>query len=100
MNERLKHLGHQFGAHIVEPPGEWYGFDPIHVKMRHWARAWGEIMGNWAFAEKKISPAAGSLRRWFYLRRLRPQHRRWLGIDQRRDQPSGRLRDGTSIALY
>ena len=100
LDGRLIDLAAARGCMLRSLRAAWYGVDPIHVKMCHWAVAWGEIMADWAVGGKKKSPAAGSLRRWFYLRRLCPQHRRWLGINQRREQPSGRLRDGTSIALY
>ena len=100
LDGRLSELASARGCKLHSPRAAWYGVDPIHVKFRHWAGAWGEIMANWASEEKKISLSSASLRRWFYLRRLCPQHRRWLGIHQRREQPSGRLRDGTTIALY
>jgi len=100
LDQRLRELAAARGCELRFFRAAWYGVDPIHVKMCHWGSAWGEILADWAPAGKKTSPAEGSLRRWFYLRRLRPQHRRWLGIRQHCDQPSGRLRDGTSISLY
>jgi hypothetical protein len=100
LDERLSELATARGCAWHSPRAVWYGVDPIHVKFCHWASAWGEILANWAPEGKKVSLSVGSFRRWIYLRRLCPQHRRWLGIQQRREQPSGRLRDGTTVALY
>src|SRR5262245_4751872 len=31
----------------VEQQPDWYGFDPIHIRRRHWRAAWAEIMAPW-----------------------------------------------------
>lgn len=90
----------EHNATRVVPRREWYGLDPIHVKMRDWATSWQEILSIWASEEKKLLPARGSLKRWLYLRRLRPETWRMWGISRHCAQPCGRLRDGSTIALY
>jgi len=40
LNEGVSSLAQRYGAHVVEPCPSWYGFDPIHIKMRHRSEAW------------------------------------------------------------
>jgi len=73
--------------------------DPIHIRRGFWAEAWCEILsatGECTAAQR----ARGSLRRWWQLRRQRPQARRLFGISQRREQPACTLRSGSVISLY
>jgi hypothetical protein len=85
---------------LVPQRSDWFGFDPIHIRIRSYAGAWGEILSSWN-GEGAASPRArGSLRRWLSLRSIVPEERRILGITQRREQPARRLADGTTIAFY
>ncbi len=79
---------------------EWYGFDPIHVKLRHWRAAWGEILSPWHDGQPLPEVPRPARRRWLYLRRLTPQQRWLFGISRRCPQPSGELPDGSTVALY
>jgi hypothetical protein len=78
----------------------WYGIDPIHIQLRHWSRAWAEMLSSWNGEEAAAVVARASLKRWLYLRTRRPHERVWLGIKQHFEQPSARLRDGTMISFY
>jgi hypothetical protein len=100
LNDGLKRLGDERRVPVVELSGEWYGFDPIHIRLRHWRAAWREILSAWSDTPVGASAARGSLTRWLYLRSLPPLERRLFGRERRAAQPSGRLRDGTTIALY
>jgi hypothetical protein len=53
-------------------------------------------------AGERVAPhlARGSWRRWWQLRRQRPQARRLFGIPQRCEQPACILRSGSAISLY
>ena len=86
-------------THIL-PENAWYGFDPIHVRRRHWRAAWQSYTGPWRAVDRAPELVRGSLARWLYLRSLAPEVRWLCGIEQRRAQPAGRLADGTTIALY
>lgn len=99
LDERLGRLAEEQGVTLVGTWPAWYGFDPIHIKLRHWRAAWAQIVcaGSEAEAPRR---AAGSLARWLYLRTRLPEQHWLLGIERRRAQPSGRLRDGTTISLY
>jgi hypothetical protein len=100
LNQRLWDIGKRRGLVLVEQQPEWYGFDPVHIKRRYFARAWLNILSGWADGLPLPEPARGSLRRWLYLRLLGPE-RRWLfGREQQTSQPAGRLADGTTLAFY
>jgi hypothetical protein len=100
LDRRLVALAGQRGLSLVGHRVEWYGLDPIHIKVRHWSRAYGEIMSPWL--EEGLSPglAQGSLWRWIYLRLLAPDRRWLLGREQRQVQPAGILADGTAVSFY
>jgi hypothetical protein len=90
----LRRLAEETGATIVEPRGDWYGVDPIHIRPRARRSAWGEILGVPA-ASARIS-FGETLR----LRAAAPALRWLAGIERHRKQPSFVARDGTRVALY
>ena len=100
LNDRLRELGSSRGIQLVKPDVGWYGLDPIHIKIFHWRRAWCHILKTWSNDPQRSEAVTVSLRRWLYLKRLCPEQRWILGIEQRRLQPVGSFGDGTTIALY
>jgi hypothetical protein len=88
------------GIPLITPRSEWYGFDPIHIKNSQIPRAWSEILASWSDAAAPPAPSRRTLGREVYLRTLLPERRWLLGIEQRRQQPAGRLSDGTTISLF
>jgi hypothetical protein len=100
LNAGLAELAATRNVRLVEQRGGWYGFDAIHIRLRRWREAWSEILAPWSDAPIRAPYARGSLTRWFYLRSLPPLERKLFGRERRAAQPSGRLRDGTTIALY
>lgn len=100
LDARISELAGRYEVRSVAQRPEWYGLDPIHIRRRHVPGAWHEILSAWANGADRPGAARGSLWQAWQVRRLAPA-RRWIfGLEQRRDQPSGRLRDGTTIALY
>jgi hypothetical protein len=100
LNDHVRRLAIERGFSLVSQRATWYGFDPIHIKWGQRSLAWREIMGFWRESFEAIDPARATLGRTLYLRSRVPHHRRVLGIEQRGPQPCGRLRDGTTVALY
>lgn len=100
LDEGLVRLAEEHGLRSVRPRVEWFGFDPIHVRMRHWAVAWSEAISLWNDAAQESILARGSFARWIYLRSRAPAERTIFGRQRRAAQPCGRLRDGTTIAIY
>jgi len=99
LNERIKQLAAQYQATLVRPQGNWYGFDPIHLRREQQADAWSEVMSHWNPRPNAIR-CPGTVWNALYLRSLRPHRRRVVGIPLRRSQPCGQLTDGTRISLY
>ena len=100
LNRRVSEIAAEREIRVIPVKTAWFGFDPIHIQRRHWAVAWSEILGHWHDQPASAAASRGSLSRWLYLHLLTPEHRRILGLSQRRRQPAGKLRDGSTIALY
>ena len=99
LDARLMEISRQRGSRVVEPNACWYGFDPIHIKLRQWGDAWSEILTPWAGVPQSScgKPALGD---WLRLARLAPERRWMLGREQLKKQPCGLMLDGTVISLY
>ncbi len=93
LNERLRSLGQERGARVVEPPSSWYGMDPIHIRRRIRKEAWAEIL---------IHPSlrAGQTPGHGRLPLLGAEELRLCGVTLRNPQPVCRFKDGTTVALY
>jgi len=99
LNTRVVQLAQRHGACVKKPKAEWYGLDPIHIRMRHWSQAWHGILCNWRDGVRP-SRARGSFTRWLGLQRQRPQSRHLFGVHQQRAQPTCIMRGGSTISLY
>lgn len=99
LNEHLVRLAAERKIPTVVPPAKWYGFDPIHIQLKHWPTAWMKILARWRPGQEVLRPS-GSLRRFLYLRSIVPDQRWLLGIPQRRQQPAGKLPDGSWVSYY
>jgi hypothetical protein len=100
LNELVVELGQSHNLPTPTPRGEWYGFDPIHIRRRHRDAAWGELLASWfdqpnAAAFRRVGPAR-ALSLW----RQRPFERRWFGRVQSSPQPVLREQDGSRLWLY
>ena len=90
----IRRLAAGAGATIIDPPGDWYGADPIHVRRRDRAAAWAEILGV-----AKL-PAPMPLGEALRLRAAAPDVRWLAGVERRRRQPAFAAPDGLRVALY
>lgn len=98
LDHRLRDLAQRWAVERIELRDEWYGIDPIHIRIAWWSRAWSQMLASWS--------AAGAVRarfsfdRWQRLRRMIPE-RGWLfGWEWHRRQPAGSLPGGVRISLY
>ena len=96
----LRALARARGAAIVCPPAEWYGFDPIHIRRGARREAWCELLRAWREGDCPVASPRGGLSQALYLSRLQPERQRRFGVERCAVQPCGRLREGTTIALY
>lgn len=99
VNERLCELADRYGAVRIKPREEWFGLDPIHIRLRHLGPAWRDILAPWCEGEPP-APARPTLLRWYRLRFQRPLYRRVFGFEQRRDQPVAHLPDGSVVSYF
>ena len=100
LNQRLSALGDGRGVRLREPPRPWYGFDAIHIKRRQLPRAWAEVCGEWLDEPRPAGRLGWSPRRWWSMSRMTPQRWWLLGVPMGREQPAGRLSDGSTVWLY
>ncbi|MBL8861833.1 MAG: hypothetical protein JNK02_07450 [Planctomycetes bacterium] len=96
LDARLRAIAQAYHSTHVAPRAEWYGIDPIHVRLRargEAARTLLEALGPRRGAEP------GSLELGA-LSRLKPQSFSWFGIQASWPQPSARLADGTRVSWF
>jgi len=99
LNRSVEALATARGMHVVTPRGAWYGLDPIHIRQRLYRSAWQEVLGKWR-EQKNSSISRLKLTESLYVRTRFPQQVKWFGRHFCAPQPSVRLADGTTIALY
>ena len=87
LDDRLQALADAYGASVVEPPGAWYGFDPIHIRYRRRAAAWRSLFSNWRGFNAEAPLNRLSIAARGRVRLLRPAVRRMLGREQITPQP-------------
>jgi hypothetical protein len=92
LDERLRRLGREHDALLVEPEASWYGIDPIHLRRSRRREVWERLTGV------SGPPAAEPAR--LRLPLLGAETMRLAGRSFRTSQPAVHLADGTTVALY
>jgi hypothetical protein len=101
LNDGIASLSQSHRVRVAAQRGEWYGIDPIHIRLRQWRNAWFEILKHWSDDRSAYySPARGSLARWTYLRTRAPESRSIFGRNMRKNQPSALFRRGTRVSFF
>lgn len=100
LNRQIDTLGRQGWAALVNLPGTWYGFDPIHIRRSMRPAAWRAILEPLGSSDAPPLQTAMTWRQVIYLRRLRPLERTVGGRLRVHPQPAGILANGTTVALY
>jgi hypothetical protein len=106
VNAGLFELAAARGISLAEMRPEWYGLDPIHIRMRCWPAAWMAILLRWRgdLPASGLPPtelvAAPAPVQWLRLKRMQPLERWVFGRRRRTDQPAGTLPDGTQVSMY
>ncbi len=96
LHEGLRALAARHGAAFHEPPATWYGFDPIHVRRRHWSDA----ARAWLGGASPLPSAIDTHRNRLAMLAWAPAERRWFGVRTRTPQPVRRFADGSSLSLW
>lgn len=92
----LQALAARHRADYVDLPGQYFGRDPIHVRVRHHA----DLIGRLAGVDPRQIRAAGlRAAEAARVRLARPSAEILWGIPRRREVPQLRLRDGTTLTL-
>jgi hypothetical protein len=108
LSERARELDHGLrelaaprNVTLIEPRPEWYGFDPIHVRLSQCDAVWNEVMGKWKVRENEAETRRkSSWNHWLQLRSTLPE-RCWIaGTEYRTPQPARRFANGSTLALY
>ncbi len=96
LEERLREVAARWELDWVDHRDEWYGFDPIHIRLPYLRRAWAEILAPFSNGEARL--AAPRLSSRVRLGLALPERWSYLGI------PFGgrgtRLADGVRVELY
>ena len=67
LDARLVEAATQRGVRLIEFRPDWYGFDPIHLKLSRWHGAWHEILAGFADAAPPPTDRGHDVARWLYL---------------------------------
>jgi len=98
LDERIRELVAAYPVTSLEPPGEWYGLDPIHIRRGSRLSAWSHYFSHWSDWRADTSRPAqilSSLRSG----RLKPLKRRWFGREQFFSQPTWQHQT-TEVSLF
>ncbi len=96
----LRQIASRRGIAVVEPPAEWYGFDPVHVLRRQRRAAWAAMLSPLLDCAAVVAGGQVSPRGALRLGGLAPERRRIFGIEQRRRQPTAVLEDGSWVSWF
>lgn len=94
LDARLASIAREHGARFVAPRADWYGIDPIHVRLGMRAEAARLLFESFG-ARRDTGPDALELGA---LGRLKPATWTWFGRRARWPQPSATLGDGTRVS--
>jgi hypothetical protein len=100
--ERLRALRDDSRVRLVEPPGSWYGIDPIHHRRRWRAEAWRRLLGERAGHGAGVGALDRALgwREAAQALSARPESWRLFGIACSSRQPCRQFGDGTRLWLF
>jgi len=101
LDRMMRSMAHCRGVAIAEQSGSWYGFDPIHLRMKHWNSAWSQVLAHWTGGSNGRAPRARTRpARWTSLLTATPAERVLWWMQQAAVQPVRAWRDGTTVSFY
>jgi len=95
----LQTIAGDFGAHIIEQPAHWYGFDTLHVRRRHLDDLWLMACEAWGIPVVQ-SPVTPSVAAWARVGTKAAEVRSLAGLMRFTRQPVLRLPSGGTLSLY
>lgn len=106
LQDRLRDLAARYEVPALEPDPDWFGPDPIHYRRNARREAWRQVLGLWRERSTEQGGAevasTGAVSRMSRLRWWTTTPERWslAGMQRGRQQPAGRLDEGTTLWLY
>ncbi|MCA9028568.1 MAG: hypothetical protein KDA86_25385 [Planctomycetaceae bacterium] len=95
----LREMAGRHGCQFITPRGEWYGFDPIHIRRSQRAAVWSEYLSAWPEVED-VHVKWRSTRHGLPYWRLAPAERDLWGRTRFAEQPAWTDGNGSTIWLY
>lgn len=99
LDQQLLQFANRFGAYVVHPDSDWYGWDPIHVSGAYQSAAWRKYLSCWSDG-RVVTPARPCWRYRFAALWARPAQWSLFGVSRRRVQPTARFPNGTLLSLF
>jgi hypothetical protein len=99
LDAAVRGIAAEHGATLVEQPGDWYGFDSIHVRRRRLDALWAAAADAWALP-RSVSPPRAALAEWARIGRRAAEVRSLAGVMRYTRQPVVRWTGGGTLSLY
>ncbi|MBS0211075.1 MAG: hypothetical protein JSS27_19190 [Planctomycetes bacterium] len=109
LDERLRTLAQERGLAWIAQQADWFGIDPIHIRMATWPAAWRTILSPLrpATVDAHVNGAAGhnghtpwSPLMWLRTTFALPQQSGLFGHPRQRAQPCLIMPNGSRLSLY
>jgi hypothetical protein len=98
LDAEVRGIAAESGAEVVEQPGDWYGFDSIHVRRHRLEALWHAVADAWTLPGS-TAPRA-SLAEWARIGRQAAEVRSLAGVMRFTRQPVVRWPDGSTLSVY
>lgn len=99
LDEAVRMIAAAHDAPVVEQPGDWYGFDSIHVRRGRLDALWDAAAAAWGLPEPTAPPRA-TLAEWAGIGRRAAEVRSLAGVMRYTRQPVMCWPDGGTLSLY
>ncbi|MFM7137824.1 MAG: SGNH/GDSL hydrolase family protein [Planctomycetota bacterium] len=99
LDEAVRSIAAEHAATLIEQPGDWYGFDSIHVRRRRLGELWEAAANVWALPRPAAAPRVG-LAEWARIGARAAEVRSLAGVIRYTRQPVVRWPDGGTLSMY
>ncbi len=99
LDEAVRGIAAEHEATLIEQPGDWYGFDSIHVRRRRLDELWDAAADAWGLPGPASRPRV-ALVEWARIGRQAAEVRSLAEVMRFTPQPVVRWPDGGTLSLY